>query len=895
MHSADRNRLLAWTLGVPFFVMPVALTVDAPDIFGGYGIHLRWAATLLGVGLCAGAVHAFGPRVAALRGSRWVRALAAAGWALGLLALAGVLATGASLAGRQLARLIGGLPLGPEPPRPPDLPDAFVVTGLLVLLVRVVLGRGRSGPSVRVVAALAGVAQAGAWLHANQFTTGRVPMALVLVVALGIAAAWPRWMRPSEGRERLAWGLILGWLFAASAAATVRMLAPVASLPVGFPVRPVALVLALPIALLGAWAIARWLQSLSGAPGAAQLAEGMVRLAQRLPLLVALTVFVGISSSFVVLAGGLLVELFGWLPVESTRRWAVPALPQPLYLVWWIVLLRFGVPLRSRLDLHRFLAATSAGFTALVAGRIGALLLPDVGSIALWAGLAVVLLGLLVVVPRLSTATSLGRGLLALGVLAAPLACGPLIARYLLAAGVGGAPSLALCVVLGCALALPLPWWALRGSPAEPVGMWGIATRLPLLAVALLLPIYITVHAGLRPASFFLTVATLATLLVGTRLSRGPLRGLPPLPVSVALWLLFYAGFVQTAVFKLGPSAEQCARIVRDTSARTLLARHAEGGEYLDAYPYDAVPLPGRSTVLASFKRIDKQGGFVEVIDGGEPTRRARTRVQRDGEGGPLWPERINTDPKKDRALVQVIGVDAHGMWELLPQGAPDDVLPVRIGQRMALQYEPGNPALDGERRTLAITYVPNREGGNPLIEVFDLDTLTSRGANRETGHMMQMADFVETDRGSGRHYAPTLFSFLRFAVIEVTPGLALARHREMFHPIIGLAADPAHARLYLTNPLAGVMEVMDLDTFEVVQRVPVGTFPRDVAFDPERERLYVANYGDGSVVTFSTENRTLTEVGRAEVGWLLRGLGVDEGSGRVVAASACGVFAIEG
>ncbi len=47
--------------------------------------------------------------------------------------------------------------------------------------------------------------------------------------------------------------------------------------------------------------------------------------------------------------------------------------------------------------------------------------------------------------------------------------------------------------------------------------------------------------------------------------------------------------------------------------------------------------------------------------------------------------------------------------------------------------------------------------------------------------------------------------------------------------------------------------------------------------------------------MTFSTENRTLTEVGRAEVGWLLRGLGVDEGSGRVVAASACGVFAIEG
>ena len=66
------RRALRWALAVPFFVMPVLFTIDAPDIHGGFGIHGREALSLALLGAAAALASTwapplltrFGPRLA---------------------------------------------------------------------------------------------------------------------------------------------------------------------------------------------------------------------------------------------------------------------------------------------------------------------------------------------------------------------------------------------------------------------------------------------------------------------------------------------------------------------------------------------------------------------------------------------------------------------------------------------------------------------------------------------------------------------------------------------------------------------------------------------------------------------------------------------------------------
>jgi|GEM_PF-1553838 len=881
MEPNSNRTVLAWALGVPFFLMPVSLTVDAPDIYGGYGTHvvqLLWF-TAIGCGCGLLDVHGAG-WITAVRGRpRWMAMLGPLAWLAGSAAVAMTVGMLTGATARPLGRVLGAMSMIPARAWPPPRPSWWVAGAVLLPALRLAIGRHHPTSTVRALALVAGVAQAGAWVLANQFTVQQVPVPALLGLSVLASLLWP-WLR-GTGRigDGVAWGVLAGALFVPCAAVIGGLLIPWAPQTGDGAARALAVVGGVGAAGSLTWSLRAVIARLPPADaGAVAAGVGVLRCAKWAPLWAALVVFGLVASVVAMLGAGVLLELSGALSPADPRAVGLPVPPLPIYLPWLALLLGLGHRARTLGGLRALLAGVSGGGAALVVGQLAGLL----GAPWLWLLVGAALVGLLIVLRRNRLSLLPMRAL----TLATPLVLSPVVARYLVSIRVGGDVPLLLVVLLG--LALALPWVrAIPTGPADtPVRPRSLATTLPLLAVALILPIYIAVHAGLRPGSFF---ASVALLVLAMGLSRAWGR---PLPWTVAVWLLFYAGFVQTAWFKLGPNAAECREILANTDATVLIDRHGEGGDYSSAYPYDAVPLPGRSTVLASFKRIDKRGGFLEVIDPAAPAVRARTVVRRDGAGGPLWPERIVTDPRTGNAMVQIIGVGAHALWELIPHGDPEAVESVTRGRTLELGYEPGNPAVDVQRRTLAMTYVPNRGQSNPLLEVFDLDTFASRGETRQP-RFLQMSDFVETDPTSGRHYAPTLYDFLRFAVVEVLPDLRLGRHWETFHPVIGLAADPGAGRLYVTNPLAGVMEVLDLETFTVVQTLPIGRFPRDVAHDPARNRLYVANYGDGSVVTLSTEGGVLQEVGRVDVGWLLRGLGVDADSGVAVAASGCGVFVI--
>ena len=111
-----------------------------------------------------------------------------------------------------------------------------------------------------------------------------------------------------------------------------------------------------------------------------------------------------------------------------------------------------------------------------------------------------------------------------------------------------------------------------------------------------------------------------------------------------------------------------------------------------------------------------------------------------------------------------------------------------------------------------------------------------------------------------------------------------------VFVPGIGLAVDASAQHVYVANPLGGSLDEVDLVTFERGKRHHVGSFPRDLVYDAGRGRVWVGAYADGELVAFRSRDSGLTEVARLKVGRLLRGIGLEPASGRVYAASACGI-----
>ncbi len=227
-------RVAQWALAVPFFVMPMLLTIDAPDIHGGFGIHV-WEA--LGLGLL-GAVAALvslwiprilarvGPRVASVRSLGWLgrgALLLLAGHQTGSLAIP--MADGLAAAVGQLPQGFGSAAdsWGPGPPirlallvlallaprfllpRPaPDgrrevLPALGLIASasLLTAAVRLVAFRGIFNPPwwIEVYAVTALVVLAVVWILIRNRRAGRWLTFAAVPTACGL---WALPLAPSD-------------------------------------------------------------------------------------------------------------------------------------------------------------------------------------------------------------------------------------------------------------------------------------------------------------------------------------------------------------------------------------------------------------------------------------------------------------------------------------------------------------------------------------------------------------------------------------------------------------------------------------------------------------------------------------------------------------------------
>ena len=828
---ADLARAVRWAVATPLLLLPISLTIDAPDVHGGYDLHLRQAGAFAAVAFVAGAsmpVLAHIERLA-LRHPRFARVTRALPWLLP-----------ACLVGA----LLGGVGVG--------LADAVAsVSGFAPDGIGGALDRW--GPSIptRALVLLACVIL---WFQVGdtkQLRRGLGAGALVVVlVATSRLLAFRGVLAPRM--EQVDWLVAGGAGLVAASFALWRGRGPPESRLTLFDAR---------------------------------LTEGL----ERMLLL---------GAAFVASCVGLLGARAGGQALAAaagtTPSPPLGDLPFGLPIPVAILLVLFGV--RAALQSTRPEAARQAldelawVGAALVLGRgLGVPLAGESAEVFAWGVPILLALGLRVVAavrPRPSAPRWLSAGLPVLGLaVGAPL--GLTVAETVLAvlwpAPIPVVPVALAGVLVGGGLGLLLRSRPLLG----PVPDARRALQLVSLVISPIVLVYLGISWGVARAG-----TTIAVLLAAGGLASGRVK------LVVCVWGLFYACFGLVALFKEGPSAARCASDLQGSEAIPLLLRHEESGDYLSAKPYDVLPLPLASAVVASFKRIDGRGGFLELIDLNDPTRRVRHNTLRPDGDGAFWPERLELDPRTGRVWVQLLGFGAYAMWDLaVRRTLPTDALTVAVTRRLPLDFEPGNPAIDVVRHRMVLTYVPNRDSTNPLAEAFDLRSLESVArTHKESPDSLVMSDFVAHDTGSGRYYAASLYSAARFALSELDgDDLAEVGRREVFHPSVGLAADSSFGGVWVTNVAAGTVDVYAPHTLEHLQTVRSGAFPRDMVLDRGRGLLHVGAYSGGEVWTYALEPKRpqLHLLRRTPVGSLLRGIGIDEGTGTVYAASACGIFAI--
>jgi hypothetical protein len=877
---SERAAVIRWTLGLPFFVMPLSLTIDAPDVHGGWHGHILQAVALAAVGAFVGALVS--------RGGGWSgrapRALA------GLLAgalLGWWLATSGAELGRHLAVLRAAL-TGRAPTGGGDLSaKAGAVATALVFSLRLV----RSGAPAPV--ALLSLAS---WVPLVVAFVGLVappgPAAAVGVVIVVLLMGSTIGRLPVEvaAPSAMAGVGVLAAAWAASSA--LGPLEPGASpRPSDLPL----VLLHLLWGVLAAWLCRRFLRRATD-PGAAW--ERLVTPPRELLGTVLLVVGLSFGAGALLPLARLLGD--GWLLLlfpgpRSGAAFTEPIdVPGAIALTWTAVVAEAGLLSTGFARVLRAAAVLAVLIASLAVGSALQSLGTPLPRVLPWLLSAALLVAALDRLPVWMAWTSHRPFAVLAGLGTA--AIGPVLLHHLVAAFTSEGPPLWVAVtppllVAALLVRAPLPTWA----PPWPATAWWRLWLAALFGVARVLPIFTAIALGVAPRRAMVVLALTPALAALLRRLRVPAA------IPVAIWSLFYGTFTLVMTYKAGPDAETCAAVVRATDARVVLDRFREaarGGpdaELAMAEPYDVLPDPEAAALLVSWKRIGREGGFLVALDPDQPELRSLVPTRRP-DGGPFWPERLERDSSSGRSWLQMLGIGAYAMWEIdTDRPAPGLPPTVRVTRRVPIRWEPGHPAIDGARRRLVLTYVPNRDATNPIVETLSLDD-DRWTRTRKPRPRLEMSDFIAADSRTGRYLVPAFFDHVRFALVEVDGDtMAVRRWRETAFPSVGLAADGREARLYLTNVLGGDVVVVDMASMAPLHVLPAGAFPRDLVWDRERRHLWVANYGDGTVMDWDLRGAVPKEGGRHAVGPLLRGLGLDPTTGRVFAASACGVFEIPG
>ena len=414
-----------------------------------------------------------------------------------------------------------------------------------------------------------------------------------------------------------------------------------------------------------------------------------------------------------------------------------------------------------------------------------------------------------------------------------------------------------------------------------------------LVLVVLYAVVFLPIYLGIDPVSFLLLTAAVATVYVLGRLPS------VRLPLSLNLYrvvlLYTYASLLAIFIHYLGSRTAVCDAMEEQPHVRVLWNRHdTERTEGLSfCYPYDVRFDAATERLFFTLKEV-RAGLWKKVREDGmandaivrmdlSPAGGGATEILPvRGASGSTYPQRITLNPARDEMYVVVLDIDGdHQIFVLRYQDA------FSLVRSLHLDFEPIRAYFDNDRRQLIL---PHYEAG---VSVYDLDDdrLLLRRRYTGLGHfgLLGLLDTFVRDAKRNLFYATTVGPY-QLAIDADT--YEILRRKRIFVPTIGMDYDPVKDRMYLAGTFSREILVLAGGSLALLARRFPGTTAREISLDRGRGLLYVGGYCEGYLDLYDPE--TLERLARVFLGKLLRSLHFDPASGRLFAATGCGVYEID-
>ncbi|MCL4235838.1 MAG: hypothetical protein KJ042_15110 [Deltaproteobacteria bacterium] len=432
-------------------------------------------------------------------------------------------------------------------------------------------------------------------------------------------------------------------------------------------------------------------------------------------------------------------------------------------------------------------------------------------------------------------------------------------------------------------------WRAAREAAIVRLHRRGVLGAITVLALPGLS--YAPIGYGLYPAFFrwialVLGVWVLATLALRKRM---PAALKPDLPLLVLIPAL--AGIGSMGVNAYGSTDATCEGIEANPLVRPIVTRRmiVERPEIEDAFPYDVKSDPAADRLFFTLKQ--RRSGFLKmpwrpeaandaigVTSFTEPDFSTATLIPISSDSTGTYPQRITVDAARGRIYVVVLDVDGdHTIRVIDYRNGFEQVAEIRPG------YEPIRVYLDEARNRLLIL---NYEGA---VGVYDRDTFEQTLYRKVSRALfMGLIDTFVHHAERRAYYASSVSGeFLLLSEEFLAPLI----ERNIKIPTIGLDYDPATDRVYAAGTLTREIAVLNGETLELEKTIPTGTTVRELYLDLKRRLIVTAGYTDGRLDLISLDDHDTRA--SIEVGRLARSIHLESGTGRVFAASGCGLFEV--
>ncbi|MCC6157754.1 MAG: hypothetical protein IT350_06845 [Deltaproteobacteria bacterium] len=402
---------------------------------------------------------------------------------------------------------------------------------------------------------------------------------------------------------------------------------------------------------------------------------------------------------------------------------------------------------------------------------------------------------------------------------------------------------------------------------------------------------YAPVGYGLYPEfsqwlAMVLGVWVLASLVLRKRM---PAEIKPDLPLLILIPAL--AGIGAMGVNAYGSTDTTCEQVEASPFLRPIITRAqiVDRSEVEDAFPYDVKSDPAADRLFFTLKQ--RRSGFLKMpwkpavpndaigaTSFSSPDFSSAALIPISSESTGTYPQRITVDPGRGRIYVVVLDVDGdHTVRVIEYRNGFTQLAEIRPG------YEPIRVYLDEARNRLLIL---NYEGA---VGVYDRDTFKQTLYRKVSRALfMSLIDTFVHQPERKVYYASSISGeFLMLSEEFLAPLI----ERNIKIPTIGLDYDPVTDRVYAAGTLTREIAVLNGETLELEKTIPTGTTVRELYLDLNRRLIITAGYTDGRLDLIGLddhETRASVKLGR-----LARSIHFETGSGRVFAASGCGLFEV--